>query len=57
MDFPFPMKLGAIHKLVGRPPRTACGIDDRRRWRRWSSMQITGTREERLVTCKRCLKK
>ena len=50
------MKEKAVHKLDGTPARAVCGIDDRRRWRRWMSMEITGTRSPSLVTCKRCLK-
>jgi hypothetical protein len=46
----------AVHELVGDPAQAKCGIEERRRWLRWRSMVITGTRGEG-VTCKRCLKK
>lgn len=49
------MKPRAVHKLEGEPGRARCGIEDKRRWRRFRSMVITGTRGEG-VTCKRCLK-
>lgn len=51
------MKPKAVHQLMGSPARTKCGAGENRQWLRFRSMQITGTRSARLVTCKRCLKK